>query len=165
MVAKEIILARGSDAVVAVSGIAAYPNGFAFTLTVVLRQEDRRGELFNQAFHRDFYDEDPPSPGFLRLGVQFADGAAASNLGRHPHLDPSADPVGPLLMHGSGGGGGRRYETSYWVWPLPPPGPMTFVCEWPAHAIGESRAEVDAELIRDAATRSVSLLPDDEQTG
>jgi hypothetical protein len=53
---------------------------------------------------------------------------------------------------------------SYWVWPLPPPGPVTFVCEWPAHGIGESRADVDARLIREAAVRAVPLWPDDERS-
>jgi hypothetical protein len=163
-VAKEIILGRGHDAVVGVNGLTAYPNGFSFTLTAVLRQEDRRGRTLHLAFHRDFLDDEPPAPEFLRLGVQFADGAAASNLGGHPHLSPVADPAGPLLMHDGGGGGGRRYEMSYWVWPLPPPGPVTFVCEWPAHGIGESRADVDARLIREAAVRAVPLWPDDERS-
>ena len=163
MVAVETILARGDDAVIGVSGLTAYPNGFAFTLTAVLRQEDRRGRTLHLAFQRDFFDDEPPAPEFLRLGVQFADGAAATNLGGHQLFAPGNDPAGPLLMQDGGGGGGRRYDMDFWVWPLPPPGPVTFVCAWPAQGIGESRADVDAALIRAAAARAIPLWPADER--
>jgi hypothetical protein len=38
---------------------------------------------------------------------------------------------------------------------------VTFVCQWLAHGIGESRGEIDGKLIRDAAARSVQLWPED----
>ena len=47
------------------------------------------------------------------------------------------------------------------VWPLPPPGPVSFVCELPARGIPESRVEVDAQLILDAAGRAIRLWPED----
>jgi hypothetical protein len=49
----------------------------------------------------------------------------------------------------------------HWVWPLPPPGPFTFVCEWPARGIAESRAQIDAGSILEAAGRAVTFWPDD----
>jgi hypothetical protein len=49
----------------------------------------------------------------------------------------------------------------YWVWPLPPPGPLTFVVEWPAHGIAESRAELDTQPILDAAARAIQVFPED----
>ena len=66
-----------------------------------------------------------------------------------------------MLFPDGGGGGGRRYDMRYWVWPLPPPGPVAFVCEWPAFGIPESRAELDARLILDAAARAVESWPED----
>ena len=54
-----------------------------------------------------------------------------------------------------------RYAASYYVWPLPPDGPLRFVCEWPAYGIGESRVEMDAALILDASARAVRFWPDD----
>ena len=48
------------------------------------------------------------------------------------------------------------------MWPLPPAGPLEFVCEWPAFGIAESRAGIDAQLILDAARRSVRLWPENE---
>jgi hypothetical protein len=47
------------------------------------------------------------------------------------------------------------------VWPLPPAGPLAFVCEWPGRGIAESRMEPDARLILEAAGRAVTLWPDD----
>ena len=114
-VAVEMLLARGDDAVVGVSGLTAYPNGFSFTLPAVLRQEDRRGRILHLAFQRDYFEDEPPAPEFMRLGVQFADGTAASNLGGHPHFAPGKDPAGPLLMYDGGRGGGRRYDVDCWL--------------------------------------------------
>ena len=46
--------------------------------------------------------------------------------------------------------------------PLPPSGPLTFVCEWPAHGITESRASIEGDLIRVAAAEAVQLWPESE---
>jgi hypothetical protein len=162
-VAREFVLARAADVVVAVSGLTGYPNGFSFTVTVALRTEDRRGRLSRLAFHRDLTEDEALPPEFLRLGLVFADGSAASNIDGGPDASWLAEPVGPLLLPLNGGGGGRRHDMSYWVWPLPPSGPLTFVCEWPRFGIRESRADVDGALIHDAARRAVPLWPDDRQ--
>jgi hypothetical protein len=49
----------------------------------------------------------------------------------------------------------------HWVWPLPPPRPFAFVCAWPGGGIAESRAEIDAASILEAAGRAVTLWTDD----
>lgn len=161
VVAEQRLLARTDDAVVAITGLLAYPTGFEFTLSAVLRREDRRGHMADPVLHGwpGRHDEEPPPAEFLRLGVQFADGRVATNLNRPP-FRPDAQPAGPLLLPDGGGGGGRRYDMTYWVWPLPPPGPVAFICQWPAHGIPESRVEIDAQLILDAAARAVDLWPD-----
>lgn len=38
-------------------------------------------------------------------------------------------------------------------------GPLAFVCEWPALGISETRTEIDAQLILDAASQSIVLWP------
>ncbi len=60
-------------------------------------------------------------------------------------------------MQDGGGGGGRRYDMGYWVWPLPPPGPVTFVCEWPAYGIPENHVVVEGALFLAAAGRAITL--------
>jgi hypothetical protein len=159
VVADEFLLARTDDAAVAVTALTGYPTGFGFTLSVALRHEDRGGRAFDRGFLHGLPPGEPLPPGFLRLGVQFADGSVATNLSGRP-FPTDAEPTGPILLRGGGGGGGRRYDMSFWVWPLPPPGPVAFVCEWPAHGIPESRAQLDAQRILDAARRSVQLWPE-----
>jgi len=46
------------------------------------------------------------------------------------------------------------------MWPLPPPGPLSFVCEWPAAGIPLSRAQIDGQSIIDAAPRAQTIFPD-----
>ena len=164
VVDRELLLAHTDDTAVAVVGLLAYPNGFQFTVAAVLREEDRRRPLDPMA-HRWGYEpgEEAPPPTVLRVGVRFADGTTLTNLGRRwpPFPVGGGEPPGPLLVPQGGGGGGRRYDQDYWVWPLPPPGPLTFVCAWPARDVPESRAELDAALVLTAAGRAVYLWPDD----
>jgi hypothetical protein len=98
---------------------------------------------------------------FLRLTVWFADGTTITNLD-HPPIDkPDAELAGPLLVEMGGSADERRIDLSYWVWRLPPPGPITFACHWPACGIEDARAQIDAQRICDAASRSVDLWPGD----
>ena len=98
----------------------------------------------------------------FRFGLQFSDGgkAAGSPGGRRP--DHDSEPAGPVLYPFAGGGGPHSFVSRWWAWPLPPAGPLEFVCEWPAFGIAESRTGIDAQLILDAARRSVRLWPEDE---
>lgn len=57
----------------------------------------------------------------------------------------------------AGGAGLLSREWTYWVSPLPPPGPLALVCEWPAFGISESKTEIDAQPILDAASQSIVL--------
>jgi hypothetical protein len=160
VVPVELLLARTEQRAIGLTGIRAYPNGFAFTLGVRLRQvipgEQTRfgmfgGEVDPSGEFADYY---------LRLGVQFADGRTATNLGHH-HRGLEAGRPDPPLLTGTGGGGhdGRVWDHDYWVWGLPPLGPLACVCEWPARGIGESRVQVDARLVLEAAARAVPIWP------
>ena len=62
----------------------------------------------------------------------------------------------------SAGGGPHSFVSRWWTWPLPPAGPLEFVCEWPAFGIAESRAVIDAQLILGAAARSIQLWSENE---
>lgn len=157
----ELIIARTKETVVATAGIRAYPEGFGFTLSLRLRTVSTREE---QHFpyvldYRSLEGEALPDE-FLRFGVQFADSRKATNLDRLPDDPDGQAPGGPVLQQHGGGGGGAAWDIEYWVWPLPPAGPLAFVCEWPSRAIAESRAEVDAGVILDAAGHAVTLWPD-----
>jgi len=163
VVAAELVLARAPDAAVAVIGLSAYPAGFEFSICAVLR-EDRRRPWPDWVMHHtpdEFRNEALPDE-FLRVGVQFSDGRAATNAGPGPFWSLEVEPTGPLLLPDGGGGSARRHDMTYWVWPLPPPGPVTLVCEWPAFRIDESRADIDAQLILDAAARATQIWPESD---
>jgi hypothetical protein len=172
VVASERILARTDKVAVCVTRLAAYPTGFE--LDVVTMSSDDEDGLASLMFdhhhpmHRWATDEIPPE--LLRFGVQFSDGSKATSTGEfHHHHQP---PARPVMNPGGGGGGGGSWCQTQWVWPLPPPGTLTLVCEWPAMDIPLTRSELDAQLILDAAARAQVIFyeehlpePPDEDDG
>lgn len=158
----QLIVARTSETVVAIAGIQAYPAGFGFTLSLRLRSLSAREEQqFPYLLDRSAFEAEPLPDEFLRFAVEFADGRKATNLDRLPYDPEGQAPDRPVLNQHGGGGGGSTWDMEQWVWPLPPTGPFAFVCEWPGRGIAESRAEIAAASILEAAGRAVNLWPDD----
>lgn len=161
------ILARTGQTVVAVTGIRAYPAGFGFTLHLRLRDIRRRHGREFWPFHELGPHRGPPWPDeVLRLTVQFADGRSVSSLDAPAGEAP--DPDRPMISSGPGTGGGVdgwSFDMEYRVRPLPPPGPLAFICAWPGRGIPTSRIEVDGGAIRAAADTAVTLWPDDPYCG
>lgn len=159
-----LVLARTRDVVLAVTDATAYPKGFDLTLAVRSRppadDDDFDPFELDDPFtwrHRRRRGRGEIPPEFLRFGIEFADGEKATNLGGPFTLGPEKQPEGPVLMPHSGGGGGGDWDQKFWVWPLPPPGPLAFVCEWPAKEIELTRKEIDAQLVRGAAEHAETL--------
>lgn len=65
----------------------------------------------------------------------------------------------------SWGGEDLGWQGDFWLWPLPPPGPLAFVVEWPSENIELTRHKVDVALLLDAAAQSEVLWPVPEQRG
>lgn len=163
------LIGRSEEAAISLARIVAYPVGFEVTLDAFTRAvswgwafDERVGE-----WHRGEHERPPAE--LPRYGVEFADGRRASNLGRmfggtvvampaadNEEPDPSKD---IRLVPGGGHGGGRQSRQEFWVWPLPPHGPVAFVCEWPRYGIPESRVEVAAASIRAAASKAMEIWP------
>jgi hypothetical protein len=173
VVPVELVIGRSQEAAVFVTRIAAYPVGFGFDAELVTRRPTPRGPFEHFELLHD--PDRPPGeipPEVVRLGVAFADGRRTTSLGETlsgstvatlvaTDEDEAPDPAHDIFMtSGRGGGGARHSTTTYWVWPLPPPGPLTFACEWPAFEIGEATVELDAALVRDAAERARSVWSD-----
>jgi hypothetical protein len=73
--------------------------------------------------------------------------AARSPAGHHGDTEPT----GPILRLRGGGGTSHYQLMHWWAWPLPPSGPLEFICQL---GTGETRVGIDAQLILDAAQRS-----------
>lgn len=66
-----------------------------------------------------------------------------------------------LTSAGGGGGGGYRWDQGWFLWPLPTSGTLTFICEWPLLEVPETRAEVSADPLVEAAGGAVELWADE----
>jgi hypothetical protein len=139
------VLVRTDELAVLLDGFVAYSTGVELELTV----KSRRKRHESREFHR--LSED------VHFGFRFADGRKASNVGRHAWDQERSDPV---LMSRGGHGGDGELNMRYWLWPLPPPGPLAFAIEWPSKRIEPSMREVDAGLIIEASKSSEVLWPD-----
>ena len=166
-----LVLARNDNVALAITEATAYPNGVEFNLALRVRtfsREARRALMHGGPFHGHFFRGDDPTDGIppelLRLGVQLADGRKATTLDTH-QWGHEAEPAGPVLMQRGGGGGERSWDMRFWLWPLPPPGPLTFVTEWPLGGIAETRVETDAGPILDASAQAETLWPDGSVSG
>ncbi len=143
---------RSEQTAIAITGMSAYSNGFEFFVTRLIRP-DAPG-----------FGEDPV-PGAQRgmlaerqsfqVSLQFSDGRTVTS-GR-PHGDD--EPAGPILRSRGGGGSSHCLLMRWWAWPLPPSGPLEFICQL---GTSETRVGIDAQLILDAAQRSVRLWQQDK---
>ena len=143
---------RSEQTAVAITGISAYSNGFEFFVTRLIRP-DAPG-----------FDQDPV-PGTPRgvfgerqsfqISLQLSDGRTVTS-GRPP---VDAEPTGAILRSRGGGGTSHYQLMRWWSWPLPPTGPLEFICQL---GTGEARIGIDAQLILDAAQRSIRVWPEEE---
>ena len=158
----EVMLIRAEQVAVAIGSIRAYPNGFEFTAHVRMRGQDENEPFWHDPFDRHGQRGRQPPGDVLRLGVLYADGRRGAVAGGH-WPDEAADPGRLFLQHGSSGGTTGRWDGEFWVHPLPPEGPVTFVASWPEYGVAETRAELDGAAIRAAAGRAVVLWPEEPE--
>jgi hypothetical protein len=156
----QLMLARTEGVAVLVAGATAYPTGVEFMVLVRRRGKFRTAlEEPPLGFHHRLRSEIPEE--VLRFGVQFADGRKATSLGSFPRPHDQ-EPSHPVLIQHGGGGGGGQWNFGFWLYPLPPAGPLAFVCEWPSEGIELTRREIDAEIVREPAGRAEVLWEEDQ---
>lgn len=161
------LLGRTADAAVGITQLEAFSSGFRFSLAVRIRRprpDLAHGGLFMLISGHGPRGAEVSMENRLLLGVEYANGDRASNLEdmRLPG-EETVDERRLFLNHHGGGGGDRTVDQSYWVSPLPPDGPVTFVLSWPGFGMPESRTEIDGALITAAAARSRLLWPEETQ--
>jgi hypothetical protein len=154
-----LLLVRTPSLALLVDQFVTYTTGFSFRLA-------GRSRLGAQlADRRRFETVFGPAQGDmtgLLLGIEFANGRKATNLRHGPTQD---DDPGPVLMGAGGGAGGGRFDLGFWVWPLPPDGPLAFAVQWTAQGIELTRAEVEASPLRAAGALSEPLWPERDRGG
>jgi hypothetical protein len=156
--AQEVLTAN-DEAMVAVTGCVAFTTGFH--LNVGIRRRNLPPPVAHPMLHGEFPERT------LEVGVRFADGTATtSSIGSEAlrvYLQANAGgadpplPSGPMISHGSGGGGGRRWDWEFFVWPLPPNGPLTVTCRWPEGNVPDGKVDLDGTAIRRAGESSRRL--------
>jgi hypothetical protein len=163
------VLARTEELVVALLDAVAYTTGLSFRLTVKRRREppDSFDAWFRDplGLHERFSSGDALPDDLLRLGVLFSDGRKATTTGGVSTFGRTERPSGPVLTPGDSSGGGGEWESTLWLWPLPPAGPLALVVEWPSEGIEETRQEVEAQPLLDAGRASERLWPDEGGSG
>jgi hypothetical protein len=151
------LLVLTDQVAVTATGFLAYPSGFAFTLVTISRLSPSPVSLGMHP-HPGAIRRGGLPGGEFRFGIGFSDGTAAFTMHRNR---PEGEPAPRILHARGGGGGGRTYRQSFWCEPLPSPGSMKFVCEWPDLDIPETSVDIDATAVIEAASRSLPLWPED----
>jgi hypothetical protein len=142
------VLARTPEVAVAVRGVTAYSDGLRLQVVVLFADEQRTEDL-------DWALQDyGRSPGRFRLGCAFSDGRrVTTGRGDSPEVERPGD-VSPQLVLLSSQSGALTWSGDYWLWPLPPAGPLVLGCRWPDRRIPETLASVDAGPLLAAAASS-----------
>lgn len=153
-VPARLILVHTPSALLVVDRLLAFPSGLEFT-TVAARRPgplDMADPFFWDPLHRD---TPVAPPDCVRFAIVFPDGQIASNLlDRHRGEEP---PSGPVVGSFSGQGHRGHWERRWWLWPLPPAGPVRFVVEWPSEGVPETSAVVEADQLHAAAADALVL--------
>lgn len=150
-----VILAHTvDDIVVALDDVVAYPYGFSFTLQCRRKLGRRYDDWWESMADQNRRMEDDG----LKLAIEFADGSFVEASPAPAWLE-SAPPAGAFLARSGGRADPWSMMIRYWVWPLPPSGPITVRCEWERAGILPSSGTIEGEAIRLAAERSVTLWP------
>lgn len=148
--------APSEQAAIAIIGLTAYTAGFEIFMARHIRpgipglDEDPTPEMLSRS------RTNPLTAPFFSLLLP--DGTKVVS-GRPPG---DSEPTGPILQSHGGGGSTHSQFFRWWAWPLPPKGRLEFICQWPMYGIAETQVGIDAQLILDAAQRSIRLWPEDE---
>lgn len=173
-VASQIIVAKTDRVAVVITRIVAYPAGFNLNLAVLASVGNRLPDFMPRAagnaisLGANRSSRGPKQAGFL-LGFRFSDGSSIAtrklghpmagagttdDLARMPH------PPEPFVACTGGGGHDRRQDWTYWVAPLPPPGPLEVFVQWEAAQLPESTTQLDGASILSAANQATKIWDD-----
>jgi len=146
-VALNFTLVQTGDLTAWIGSARVYRDGLKFELLVAQRDPSARSAAAGTFFARDSF----------RLGVSLSDGRSSEQDHQVTSLDEQ--PRGVVLTQGAGSSSARFSRFDYWMWPLPPPGPVTFAFVWEEAGIRETLAQIDAAPLIEAAAQARELWP------
>lgn len=162
VVTVETIAASSPRATIAITDIKVHSTGCLINLEWVLhRTTESEAEwqgmfedVLSHPFQRIRPEDNRPAGNLLFFAAEFSDGRRATNIEEKTRDDQSP------VMFDRGGGGGQcidsgacRGRTTLYLWPVPPPGELRFVVEWPAFGIPRTTTLLDADAIHAAKAR------------
>lgn len=147
-VALNFVLARNEVAAILLPAVEVFRAGLLLRLAVLSAEslDELDPMMFGARHGRD-------DGGRLRVGVQFADGRRVAS-----ERTPSPEENEPRLSMRSGGGGAGRMAQELWLWPLPPPGLLTFVAAWPAAGLAPTGTSLESKRILAAAAEALVIF-------
>ncbi len=158
---ERLVLFHTSEAVMVIDRFQGYPNGLMCEISTFVRRPMGPGGMPPWGFeHRDPWDSFEPNNA-LRLGVLFSDGSKWNNIDQADvglSID-DAEPPGIVFTAQGGSSNPTGWQFDYWLWPLPPPGLLTFVVAWPVHGIDETMVSIDTAPLLQAASEATPLWP------
>lgn len=160
-VAARVLLIHTDEVAVVVNDVRAFANGFELTVRAYQRCAPAGGRWMSRGPRVVDVDGDPDELKLLRFGVLFADGRRGATPRLPGPLQREAPAAGEVLIAERGRQGGwQEWVSEYWIHPLPPQGPVTFIASWLGWDVPETQGQVDGALILQAAQRAVRLWPD-----
>jgi hypothetical protein len=150
-----MVLLRNDDLMLAIAGIEAFSTGFVLRAAAMARRPEVLGK------HQHFGMHPRHGPGGVQLGVMYDDGRRGETSSGP---DPRALVTSPeriFIMPRGGHGGPRRLDQSFWIYPLPRSGPITFIARWSDVGLDEQRQEMDSEALLAAAANNSPMWPRD----
>jgi hypothetical protein len=143
-----VVLVRTADVAIVLLGLDVYTTGLRFDVAVRIREPVEGRDLSESVFMMG-----PATEGLFRLGVEYADGRRTAIEGR------AGSPDDVAIRAGAGSSSERSTDQSWWIHPLPPDGPLTFVVNCGALDIAETSTVIDGAPIAQAAASVVTLWP------
>jgi hypothetical protein len=148
-----VVITRSGSLVIAARQVLAFPAGVEVEAEAHARAS-RAGTAPVPA-------ELPGHPP-LKFGVRFADGREAAQddeTGLRSGRGPMLVVTGAQISSG-GSDDPEDVRLTLWIWPLPPPGPVTVTCSWPSRGLRDARLVLDGDAIQAAARRAQPFWPE-----
>jgi hypothetical protein len=152
------VLATTDNVSIALICARIFTDGVEFIIERKIRRKNlSRIDFRNLAQNDRFMPDEENQATRLQYGVLLSDGQKITS--RHSWAeDPHQTQIAPhhilVPTDGSGGGSDSRYQyhDGLWLHPLPPPGSIDFVTQWPNGGIKETHTAIDADMILSLAS-------------